>query len=367
MKVIFTPAIFLFAIALHAQVTITNSIFPGAGHSLYYQTSFALQGFEPGQAGADQQWDMTQLTVHSSDTMHFFHPAEGNYSGSFVFADFMIKMDSAEVYGRTLATRVEMIGIAGPDPSGFGLFDSINVPINPPQRLYEAPLVFGHTSQHNAEIKITLPGIPELEGLELDIDSVRIKLVTKRSDEVDAYGTLMLPGGTYQVLRQRQETITSIEVELLIQLLPPPIPPVWVNPSQFGLDIGLPSDTSMAYVFFAEGQKGHVARIDMADEEEVMSVQYKTGDNVTGVRTDLSTMGFRVFPNPASHTLVIESPEGLEQDYVFNLYDISGKVAAHGQFSGSHQLNVSSLPGGTYILALYHNDQRIGSKAILIR
>ena len=71
----------------------------------------------------------------------------------------------------------------------------------------------------------------------------------------------------------------------------------------------------------------------------------------------LTSMGVIVYPNPVTTQLRLVYPSATQADYT--IYDLMGKqLVSHRQNGQHHQLNVSSLEKGVYLLASKHGNQR---------
>jgi|GEM_PF-2448114 len=70
----------------------------------------------------------------------------------------------------------------------------------------------------------------------------------------------------------------------------------------------------------------------------------------------LSSLGVIVYPNPVATQLRLVYPSATQADYI--IYDLTGKqFASHRQDGQHHQLNVSSLAKGVYLLESKHGNQ----------
>lgn len=70
----------------------------------------------------------------------------------------------------------------------------------------------------------------------------------------------------------------------------------------------------------------------------------------------LTSMGVIVYPNPVTTHLRLVYPSATQADYT--IYDLMGKqLASHRQNGQHHQLNVSSLAKGVYLLESTHGNQ----------
>lgn len=71
----------------------------------------------------------------------------------------------------------------------------------------------------------------------------------------------------------------------------------------------------------------------------------------------LPSLGVMVYPNPVATQLRLVYPSATQADYT--IYDLTGKqLASHRQNGQHHQLNVSSLAKGVYLLESKHGNQR---------
>ena len=85
--------------------------------------------------------------------------------------------------------------------------------------------------------------------------------------------------------------------------------------------------------------------------------------NVTSVNEGLQATIVKAFPNPARHTMVIESPEIMEHIAV---YDMAGRqliaVAVNGM---RHELNTTSLESGSYILQAITGRETVTARFVI--
>lgn len=72
-------------------------------------------------------------------------------------------------------------------------------------------------------------------------------------------------------------------------------------------------------------------------------------DGIISSVKDISTVPIKILPNPVTDFLKID---GLECNSDYIIHDISGSVIAHGALNHSQEINVSSLPVGTYLLTI---------------
>jgi hypothetical protein len=71
----------------------------------------------------------------------------------------------------------------------------------------------------------------------------------------------------------------------------------------------------------------------------------------------------RIYPNPSSGLLTIESGTSLPIDYI--IYDVSGRKIMHGTLNGSQTINVSDVANGTYFVRFESADVVLQKKLII--
>lgn len=91
-----------------------------------------------------------------------------------------------------------------------------------------------------------------------------------------------------------------------------------------------------------------------------------TGINSVGIETVIFGNEIDVYPNPVTNILNIKTSSSLEW---VSLYDISGAlVYSGGPVAGSHAVDVSHLPAGSYVLKMKHaNNQMPVAEKVLIQ
>lgn len=75
---------------------------------------------------------------------------------------------------------------------------------------------------------------------------------------------------------------------------------------------------------------------------------------ILGVEDELSPFVVDIFPNPVSDVLHVKLPDQTTgSGYVYSFMGIDGKKCAGGTFDQSnHEIDVASIPPGTYLLSV---------------
>lgn len=89
-------------------------------------------------------------------------------------------------------------------------------------------------------------------------------------------------------------------------------------------------------------------------------------DPNTGIAENNSQ--FKVFPNPAKDYLTVEMTEQFAGPMEILLTDVNGKIVHQETVSGSiHQLDLTSLAKGTYVLQIVAKGEQIGEEQVVVR
>ena len=349
--VIFT--ILAATIWLPAQITITNATFPAAGDTLKTSTDLAPAGIVMTAPGGPQTWNMTSLNPSSRQSLAFRPAAEGSASASFPGAELVTISDvGAEAYFDVTASAFSLLGIGGAGVNAGFPIDA-DLKYTPPLVERKAPLNFFDIDQAQSNATIALPtsaipgaifdslGIPT--GL---FDSIRIRITVQRLAAVDGFGTLAIPGGTYDVLRQKQTDITSTGVDVHTFL-------GWVDVATIIGGTGLfPTDTTITFNFLSNTVKEPIAIVTV-DSTGTNAVQVDYKDNgtqsavnpVTGEITSIS-----VSPNPATSEATFQLNNMLPGTYTLRMFDMNGQSVLSKQLSSDREnVSLQSLSNGMYL------------------
>jgi hypothetical protein len=83
-----------------------------------------------------------------------------------------------------------------------------------------------------------------------------------------------------------------------------------------------------------------------------------TVEHVNEAGTYLTDDGIKIYPNPAKDYLTVEFEKEFSEPVTYELEDIIGRVVCaetlEAGYVNTHQINITSLPGGTYILRIYN-------------
>jgi hypothetical protein len=284
--------LFIFAIvssSLIAQITVTNATFPAPGDTLRTvidaEPNINLQ--DPGE---DLTWNFSFLDGPVFENI-ILDPDQGANFATFPNATFMTgQTPLAERYFQTTTTTYTSLGYSGQDPIGLGL--DVAFMNTPP--LVERISPLNYDDDNNSSSFVSVPfawsDLPAMftDSLPLPTtpDSIAIEVTTTRTETVDAWGKVILPVGTYDVLRVRRLDITETSVQALVPTLPG-FPAIWVDVTGFlgGISPLLGGDTTLTYRYYNDESKEPIAIIT-ADPitDAPTNAQYKSTDpNTVGI------------------------------------------------------------------------------------
>lgn len=349
-----------------AQITVTSSTFPEVGDTLLTGTDNMPANIQVGTPGPDREWNFKSLQSPIVLRTVVKAAAEGEAAASFPNADLVFKLnDNAEGYYSVSNSTLELVGLSGTDPLNLGI--EVMPKLNDPQIERRAPLNYG--DNNTSEVKITYAvsadDIPQelLQDLPITPDSLRIRLQLDREDEVDAWGTMSIPGGTYDVLREKRILEQDIRLDAKIGFLGwQDITDIVLEVTNLGADV-LGNNRIVRYHYWSNTEKEAIAVVTMdQNEANPISVTFKAEDILSDLveTADKLQPGVLAFPNPAMVHTNFQFVRLKPGKYRLVIYNLVGSEVWHRDYhiSGplTERVNISQLKKGTYLYAL--QDQR---------
>jgi len=233
-------SMFFCLFSLHAQITIGIDQIPAIGDSLFYQNSIDVTGLEIGDAGANQVWDYSNL-VGGIENSEFYIDPSIDTTGLFTDATIAFTGPGGLTtqFAEVTDTEVRALGLVSSNFMGFG----VEIALDPTQKLYEIPT--NYTDNYISDYEFVLG----LSDPQPGVDTARVLSTSQDIVEIDAYGTLRLPQGDFEVLRRKVETTTYLSIEAFVIFFWQPVL----------------QDTTIttSYDFYARESKRELARVTM--------------------------------------------------------------------------------------------------------
>ncbi|MFK7950384.1 MAG: T9SS type A sorting domain-containing protein [Saprospiraceae bacterium] len=373
----------------NAQITVTDAVFAGVNQSFETNIINGLQRIDVTAAGPNQTWDMANLQGTAVD--YTVTDATAGAAFSFFNTSTIIMPEfggtTGEAYINVTSNKMETVGIIATIP---GLVTDFTVPLGQPRIDIETPMNYSDVSSSSFDFTVELDP-HEPAGTQLDsvitaleasaggliaVDSIRVIFNTNRTTEVDAWGTLTTPAGTFDVLRLRKVDTTNTELQVRLSTFGIPNPnwqnPVvslGVNPADLE-DLGVGIDTVITYEYWDANEKQPILKYVADGNENPTYGQYaRTSTSTKGIAG--SNVKINAYPNPATDNFMLEMKNLDAGDYTLKMYNIIGKEvkAIPFRYNGDTKMLVQTgdLNPGTFIYRILNeNDKSVATRRIII-
>ncbi len=364
--------VLLLNIGLIGQTEITSASFPEPGDVLKTLTAARPAGDFIGGSGADQTWDFSNLTAQFAAEEEYLDLAGAEFDSLFVNATTFQSLGQGESFYQASATEFSFLGFGGVDFIGLG-FGSNLVYTDPfverRAMTYQAGERFSTSTSTLARVSVDdLPAAIAdslLAQSPLPFDSIGVGISNEREDVIDAWGTVMIPGGSFDVIREKRVAMSNTVIEIKAPFIG------WFDIS--GL-IGFGGgDTTITYQYISNDAKEAIAVVTMTnDESDVQSVEFKDMGVIT-VGTyfvEEQTFEFKVSPNPSNGPVLVEISDLPTDDYQLMIYDLNGKILNKEAFksAGNFNYQLDNFTSGTYFFSLKNSKgQQIATEKLILK
>lgn len=360
---------------IFGQITVQNITIPKVGDTLRTATDNLPSNINITSPGPNQTWDFSNLVAPFVTETVLLNPSQGMSSAEFPTATYLVKQsDNAEFYFRNTNNQTLQLGFTGDAPGGLGI--NVVAKYVPPQVEKQTPMSYGDQLSSNTSIDIPFSSsiIPDsiLNQLPIRPDSIRISATFTIETNVDAWGKLSIPGGTYDVLRQKRTTIANRKLEIKSNALP-----VWIDvTTAFPLPGITGLDTTVVYEFWSNVAKEAIAIVSVAGVQSTQAtgVTFKADSNViTSAYTKPTTKtgNIHAYPNPAIGSVRFDMVGLSPGNYTVKIINILGMSVWSEKYyiSGSRTVRVEldNFKRGTYLYALINDKGRtITTKRLIV-
>lgn len=358
--------ILLFILALiagntRAQITLNSSDFPSANDIYLMSDATAFPGMDETLTGANYTWDYSLLstTTTGQHTDTLFTVTNMNIIYQAVFGDFgfLPNRSNQATHGMDFSLGAITISnvynffynnSADYHQSGFGAeINGVPAPTaySPHDILYKFPIQFGNADSSQSGYSVSLPSL------------IYYEIHRNRHNEVDGWGTLTTPNGTFNALR----------VKTIIQ----EHDSVYVDSLGFGYGFNVPARTEYKWL----GQNSGLPLLQITTlGGNVTSIIYK-GANTTGIASiPQDNFNFILFPNPATEKVITSYTLNKTGDVGFSITDMEGKVISivnkPSQTQGEHMLVLdlpAHLAAGNYFVKMTSGGRSISKPVSVTR
>ena len=343
-----------------AQITIDSDNFPKPGDTLLTAVDNLPYQIKISPSGGNQKWDFTSLKAPYIRQRVVRPASDGKVTPYFPEAQLVVNLEeNLEGYYKITADAVELVGCYGIDPLQLGLelLTKFDVPIVSRR----APMNYFDINELVVPLMVpfSTEGLPSSVMMRFPItpDSLRLRMTINRYDKVDAWGTLAIPTGTYEVLREKRMEIREVAIDAKIGSSN------WQDISKtLTTDQTIGKDTVLSYQFYAKELVEPVAVLYVdPNSERVKRAEYKSiGYSKLVHDLDAAQAGIYAFPNPAILDVRFEFSNLLPGKYDLKIFNILGLEVWSKNYkingNKTEKIDISDLDKGTYLYSLV--DQR---------
>ena len=332
-----------------SQITINSTHTPVSGDTLRLSNAVIDQSLDYQTTGADINWDFSTLEYNGQKRNDYKPVSAAGQIAQFIFGSFAPTVYKASYFVANntlpLASLPPQLPISITDISQFyrndpdsltliGFKLTVNGQMVPAksdtiETKYLFPVEYGNTHASRGYTRLDLN--PAYAGIWIQHRD--------RQTEVDGYGSITTPYGTFDALRihHRIEETDSFYVSI----------------SGFSTWIRIPVPVTHEYEWRATEEKEAILKITTSivqGAEQITSVEYRN-NLVISAGLDENSLEISMYPNPVSKTLMISTPEPFGS---YGIFSADGKQVLAGQLSPSAQqaIDVTTLVNGTYFIRL---------------
>jgi hypothetical protein len=355
-KILFFLMIIGLQTANMAQITITSNDMPSAGDTIRTSVSMNTQNIDFAQTGAAFYWDYSQLVPFSQridtfitvkQTPVLFWPFFlGSANLVLKLSDFAAFPELPSGNGFQFFTNTSSLF----SDVGFGLqVEGVPLPLkyDTPDVLYRFPLNYGDTDEGSTGLEFGLPDVGYLY------------IERERITQVDGWGTLQTPYGSFETLR-----LKSVVAEY---------DSIYVD----SLGMGFPIYRN--YIEYKWMGNDHALPLLTVVDDDVFGLTIIYQDSIREISVDMPEVitakneSSYVFPNPAVDYINVFLADFEHGKVEIRLFDLTGglKLAedllVSALSSTWHQIKIdrSIVVPGIYLLQIRQNGRKATNKIII--
>ena len=380
MKNFFFVFLLLLSFFANAQITVEKNTFPAVGDTLMYYLENMPEGVFITEAGPDQLWDLSFLNSQMQLQQIFFPVSQSEGGSFFPEADYFIVSDapveilggvqSGERFMKVFNNKIDEVGFYSSTDFGFDFvqkYDGNN-------EYRRAPLSYQDVfdSDYGFAIAISTELVPDSITDQFPIlpDSIRLRFEVERTEIVDAWGTMKIPSGDFDVLRLNRNDYIKPFFDILITA------GIWqeIDPSLLGGfgDFFAPQNFR-THLFYNDNSKEEIAVFILNEGDTITTLQYKANDIRTNtILIHPGKQDIIAYPNPTFGEIKFELLNFSPGKYKLEVYNIIGKKLWSSyyyvdNYSRAIRENFSFLKKGTYLYSIIdEKGMKIRTKRLVI-
>lgn len=333
MRAIHLLGSFLLLSIAGAQITIGQGDMPSEGDTLHFSTA-QQPDIDVATTGGNITWNYSTLVpidqgsniAVSVGVTPFLYQFYFNNPILYPDHDASFAMEGADFSFQTFTVE-EVYDYFKKDATGYrnvgfgamvnGLPSSVRK--TPVDRIYEFPMEYGDTDSSFSSWEIEIPG------------TFFLRQEQWRHNEVDGWGTLILPTDTFQVLRVRSELNRHDSIYI----------------DQFGTGFGIDEPIAIEHKWIAPGMGRPVLQITTVAGVPT-AIEFHHDAQVPTSIANIGREQLLLHPNPASDRVNWNLPVGSSGDLIIR--DLNGRIIRNSRIMPGTDRNfsVSEIPNGIY-------------------
>lgn len=344
--------------SLSAQITITSADMPSAGDSVRVSYAASTNSIDHTLTGPNYFWDFSTLIPTAQQELRFDAPTALPFNFISSIAVLNLSPDSLPFIGSVPNnfTNYYKNSSSGYRANGLSFqyapLGNFTVPViySSSDYIFRFPLNYTDMDTSDGAYNFNIPNLAYIG------ESIH------RESNVDGWGTLVTPFGTFQCIR----VVSAVSIIDTIG-----------TDSITGFSI--PRPVEMQYKWMANGMKIPVLEVDaqvLANTEVVSNVVYQDSlrDSLFQVAVPelvQTISNAHVFPNPASGNCTVSYQVARAGQVELSITDLSGRTVKsleNGyQSAGNHfqQINLDGLSSGMYFLQIISGTSIITQKIVI--
>lgn len=363
MKIVWIIPFILISLSLSGQIQIKKRPSPNEGDAVLFYVDQLPSNIDPGKAGSAQRWNFMTLLSPFIRRSVYTNPKLTAAENIFKDTDLSKKLNEhTEAYYIKEDGDLLLAGYSGLDPFGVGIRNTFRFTMPLVEQKQNIEYGDGSNTKTSLSVTFTLNDLPRKvrQLLPVTPDSVRLLMTSQRMDEVDAWGTMLIPGGFFDVLREKRSEARNLRIETKIGSLP------WQDITNtlpandiFGNHIFL------SYYFYASEFSEPLVKLFMkADNKGVDQVIYRANLIDQPIQdVDAIKPGVYAFPNPAIVNARFEFSNLKPDRYLLSILNVLGVEVWSQEYyiqnNDIQKIDVSFLKKGTYLYSLKDSKGKI--------
>ena len=361
-KKILTIALAVFTINTYAQITVTDNDVLSIGDVMYLaETNSVNSSINLGGVGANQNWDFSSLQVMNVETSQCINPNGTPHHLYYPNANLCIEENGDFLYFNKNSTKVEFLG------EGDSVFQQ-------PVVVLPLPLTYGSTYTDGpimmldsviggpvVNLMLASQGITAAMisgGTAHTADTINIKVDFLTDFDVDAWGTMTIPMGSFDCLRLKMKRTSNSQILVFCSDT--------ITGSGSGwYPLQVPDiEQEITYQWWSNNVNTKFALAEL----QVDSIGNINGNvrflhNSASTTEDIELALMKIYPIPTAYKVNIEANSTNLTTY--KMYDILGNLVLEKTFTKNTQLDLSQMAKGSYLLNITTERGSVRKKIIV--